>query len=52
MFRNASEWVFESPVKPSHQLSDAKKKTEKLKKLVPWFTMHYTKNIMMWMQYT
>lgn len=47
MFRKPHGWVFESPVKLGHRLSDAKKQTEKLKrKLGSWFTMHYTRNVM------
>lgn len=46
-FRKKSGWVFESPIKKGCRLSDAKKQTEKLKsKLGSWFTMHYTRNVM------
>lgn len=46
-FRKDSSWVFESPINPGHRLSDAKRQTAKLKKLLgDWFTMHYTRNVM------
>lgn len=46
-FKKEYGWVFESPIIPGKRLSDAKKQTAKLKKIVgQWFTMHYTRNIM------
>ncbi len=46
-FRKEHGWVFESPVIKGQRLSDAKKQTAKLKKeLGDWFTMHYTRNVM------
>ena len=46
-FQQDSGWVFESPINPGHRLSDAKRQTAKLKKeLGDWFTMHYTRNVM------
>jgi integrase len=46
-FRKDSGWVFESPVIKGQRLSDAKKQTAKLKReLGDWFTMHYTRNVM------
>lgn len=46
-FRQNSGWVFESPVKLGQRLSDAKRQTAKLKaELGDWFTMHYTRNVM------
>ncbi len=46
-FRKDSSWVFESPINPGQRLSDAKRQTAKLKKLLGnWFTMHYTRNVM------
>lgn len=46
-FKQNIGWVFESPVNPGHRLCDAKKQTAKLKKAIgEWFTMHYTRNVM------
>ena len=46
-FKKESGWVFESPIDPTKRLSDAKRQTAKLKKeLGDWFTMHYTRNVM------
>ena len=46
-FYNNTGWVFESPVNPGQRISDAKRQTAKLKKeLGDWFTMHYTRNVM------
>jgi integrase len=46
-FQKKSGWVFESPLNPEKRLSDAKRQTAKLKKeLGEWFTMHYTRNVM------
>lgn len=46
-FRKETGWVFESPVNPGERLSDAKKQTAKLKRAIgQWFTMHYTRNVM------
>ena len=46
-FEQEEGWVFESPVKKGKRLSDAKRQTAKLKKeLGQWFTMHYTRNVM------
>ena len=46
-FRQEKGWIFESPVKRGERLSDAKRQTAKLKKeLGDWFTMHYTRNVM------
>lgn len=46
-FKKNVGWVFESPVNPGHRLCDAKKQTAKLKKAIgEWFTMHYTRNVM------
>ncbi len=46
-FKKESGWVFESPIIPGQRISDAKKQTAKLKKeLGDWFTMHYTRNVM------
>lgn len=46
-FNNKKGWVFESPVNPGERLSDAKRQTAKVKeKLGDWFTMHYTRNVM------
>ena len=46
-FKQESGWVFESPVNRGKRLSDAKRQTAKLKRtLGDWFTMHYTRNVM------
>jgi integrase len=46
-FKQDAGWVFESPVNHGNRLSDAKRQTARLKKEVGgWFTMHYTRNIM------
>ncbi len=46
-FNNKTGWVFESPINPGNRISDAKRQTAKLKeKLGDWFTMHYTRNVM------
>jgi len=46
-FRKYDGWVFESPINKGKRLSDAKRQTAKLKKeLGDWFTMHYTRNVM------
>lgn len=46
-FRKDRGWVFESPVNPGKRLHDAKRQTIKLKNaLGEWFTMHYTRNVM------
>ena len=46
-FRQKEGWVFESPINKGERLSDAKRQTAKLKKeLGDWFTMHYTRNVM------
>jgi len=46
-FEQKSGWVFESPINPGKRLNDAKRQTAKLKEeLGEWFTMHYTRNVM------
>jgi len=46
-FKGEKGFVFESPVNEGQRLYDAKRQTEKLKKkLGSWFTMHYTRNVM------
>ena len=46
-FKKDEGWVFESPLDSTKRLSDAKRQTAKLKKeLGDWFTMHYTRNVM------
>ena len=46
-FEQKEGWVFESPVNRGERLSDAKRQTAKLKKeLGNWFTMNYTRNVM------
>lgn len=46
-FKKNTGWVFESPINPKQRLSDAKRQTAKLKnELGDWFTMHYTRNVM------
>lgn len=46
-FEQNNGWVFESPIIKGERLSDAKRQTAKLKKeLGEWFTMHYTRNVM------
>lgn len=46
-FNQTSGWVFESPINRGNRISDAKRQTAKLKKeLGDWFTMHYTRNVM------
>lgn len=46
-FEQKEGWVFESPINKGNRLSDAKRQTAKLKKeLGEWFTMHYTRNVM------
>ena len=46
-YDESTEWVFESPVNKGKRLSDAKIQTQKMKRAVgDWFTMHYTRNIM------
>jgi len=46
-YDKSSKWVFESPVNKGRRLSDAKKQTAKIKKEIGnWFTMHYTRNVM------
>jgi len=47
LFKKDSGWVFESPINYDNRLSDAKRQTAKLKtELGDWFTMHYTRNVM------
>ena len=47
MFQQKQGWVFESPINRGERLSDAKRQTAKLKKVLgEWFTMHYTRNVM------
>ncbi len=46
-FKQDKGWVFESPIIKGQTISDAKRQTAKLKKeLGDWFTMHYTRNVM------
>ncbi len=46
-FQQDEGWVFESPIIKGQTISDAKRQTAKLKKeLGDWFTMHYTRNVM------
>lgn len=46
-FKQTSGWVFESPINRGNRISDAKRQTAKLKAtLGDWFTMHYTRNVM------
>jgi len=46
-FNQNTGWVFESPINRGERLSDVKRQTAKLKKeLGDWFTMHYTRNVM------
>ena len=46
-FRGSSGWVFESVAIPGQRLCDARWQTARLKKsLGSWFTMHYTRNVM------
>lgn len=46
-FHKEKGWVFESPIIPNARLADAKRQTLKLKKILgSWFTMHYTRNVM------
>jgi len=46
-FQQKEGWVFESPINRGQRLSDAKRQTAQLKKeLGDWFTMHYTRNVM------
>lgn len=46
-YKEKSGWVFASPLDNTKRLSDAKRQTAKLKKeLGDWFTMHYTRNVM------
>lgn len=46
-FEQKSGWVFESPINQGARLNDAKRQTAKLKEeLGEWFTMHYTRNVM------
>ncbi len=46
-FEQKEGWVFESPINRGKRLSDAKRQTAKLKQeLGEWFTMHYTRNVM------
>jgi integrase len=46
-FKEIEGWVFASPINPGQRISDAKRQTAKLKKaLGDWFTMHYTRNVM------
>lgn len=46
-FHQKEGWVFESPILPGQRISDAKRQTAKLKEsLGDWFTMHYTRNVM------
>jgi len=46
-FQQKSGWVFESPINKGNRISDAKRQTAKLKEeLGEWFTMHYTRNVM------
>jgi integrase len=46
-FRSESGWVFASPLKKGQRIFDAKRQTIKLKQeLGDWFTMHYTRNVM------
>ena len=46
-FQQETGWVFESPINEGNRLADAKRQTARLKKeLGDWFTMHYTRNVM------
>jgi integrase len=46
-FREEKGWVFESPVNPGRRLFDGTKQTARLKKEVgDWFSLHYTRNVM------
>ncbi len=46
-FKEDEGWVFESPIIKGQTITDAKRQTAKLKKeLGDWFTMHYTRNVM------
>jgi len=46
-FNQNTGWVFESSINKGNRISDAKRQTIKLKKeLGEWFTMHYTRNVM------
>ena len=46
-FREEEGWVFESPVNPGKRLFDGTKQTARLKKEVgDWFSLHYTRNVM------
>lgn len=46
-FKKNESWVFESSINIGERISDAKRQTIKLKKeLGDWFTMHYTRNVM------
>lgn len=46
-FKQKNGWVFESPINSKEHIVDAKRQIAKLKKeLGDWFTMHYTRNVM------
>lgn len=46
-FRLDKGWVFESVINKGRRIVDAKRQTAKMKKeLGDWFTMHYTRNVM------
>ena len=46
-FQEEKGWVFESPVNPGKRLYDGTKQTARLKKEVgDWFSLHYTRNVM------
>ena len=38
-------WVFPSPVNPGRPISDIRKTTEKIRKRLPYYTMHYSRNV-------
>ncbi|MDD5387294.1 MAG: tyrosine-type recombinase/integrase [Sulfuricurvum sp.] len=46
-FQEKEGWIFESPVNPGQRLYDGTKQTARLKKEVgDWFSLHYTRNVM------
>jgi integrase len=44
-FRNPSGYVYESPINPGSPINNVEKQTQKLKAVIPNFTLHYMRNV-------
>ena len=44
-FRNSKGWIYESPVFAGKRLEGIEKQTKKIKALIPNFTLHYMRNV-------